>query len=693
MQNKRITYTFKFNQSQLIDLIDTDSVNQLITFNDDTAHVYIMEVEKTNHDIAPHEDNDDNVHDSTLSSNSTQGDVVTNIDGQNSLTPILCTTQLVPTPQIINGSAKWNDLIKEEGQIFQNASKLRKALFEYGIAHKFTYKFLKNSPGKIICVCKVEGCPWKLSAYAMGKNISFLVVRHFIKNHKHSAQDVLESTHSFRSNLVSSIIVDKLRLTPDKLPNDIRNDIFKEYGFSLTYHQAWAAKEKALAEINGVPKDSYMLIPWICNRLVKTDPQTVAKWTCSPSYQFEKLFVAYGCCVTGFLRGARPILFIDGCHLSGPYKGTLLAASTCDANNDLFPIAYAIVSAENNENWLWFLSNLKELTGSIPVTLIYDRHPSIIAAVEQVYDRDRHAYCYRHVKENFCAETKKLQRGIRGEVKEDAKKLLDAVCYTHFGTEFTEAVEQLRAFSPELANWLETKGDINKWAKSQFPHRRWDLITTNVAESFNSWIRKERTHSICALITEHRDKLANLLYTAKLEMTKWKNEVGPKIDKILMEHVARSEFLKAVRYGDHNVMVRGSNVDVCVNLLRKECTCLEWQMTGIPCPHACAAIKLLHGNIYTYVEECYLKSSQEKIYVSSMIPIETHDMPDVNNLTLTDWENNIFLMPPTTTRPPGRPCKKGRESQFQDVHVYKCSRCDQSGHNRSKCRNPNPEKI
>ncbi|XP_072062082.1 uncharacterized protein [Arachis hypogaea] len=260
----------------------------------------------------------------------------------------------------------------------------------------------------------------------MEKNTSFLVMRHFIKNHKHSTQDVLESTHSFISNLVSSIIVDKLRLTPDKLPNDIRNDIFKEYGFSLTYHQVWAAKEKALAEINGVPKDSYMLIPWICNRLVKTDPQTVAKWTCSPSYQFEKLFVAYGCCVT---------------------------------------------------------------------------------VVEQVYDRDRHAYCYRHVKENFCAETKKLQRGIRDEVKEDAKKLLDAVCYTRFGTEFTETVQQLRAFSPELANWLETKGDINKWAKSQFPHRRWDLITTNIAESFNSWIRKERTHSICALITEHRDNL------------------------------------------------------------------------------------------------------------------------------------------------------------------------------------------
>ncbi|XP_016192215.1 uncharacterized protein LOC107633095 [Arachis ipaensis] len=214
-----------------------------------------------------------------------------------------------------------------------------------------------------------------------------------------------------------------------------------------------------------------MLIPWICNRLVETAPQTVAKWTCPPGYQFEKLFIAYGYCVTGFLRGARPILFIDGCHLIGPYRKTFLAASTCNANNDLFLIAYAIVNVENNENWLWFLSNLKELTGSIPVTLISDKHPSIIAVVEQVYDRDRHAYCYRHVKENFCVETKKLQKRMSGEVKEDAKKLLDALCYTRFGTEFTEAVEQVRAFSPELANWLETKGVINNWAKSQFPHR------------------------------------------------------------------------------------------------------------------------------------------------------------------------------------------------------------------------------
>ena len=52
-------------------------------------------------------------------------------------------------------------------------------------------------------------------------------MRHFANDHKHLAQDVLESADSFRSNLVSSISFDKLRLTLDKLSNDIQNDLFK----------------------------------------------------------------------------------------------------------------------------------------------------------------------------------------------------------------------------------------------------------------------------------------------------------------------------------------------------------------------------------------------------------------------------------------------------------------------------------
>ena len=84
------------------------------------------------------------------------------------------------------------------------------------------------------------------------------------------------------------------------------------------------------------------------------------------------------------------------------------------------------------------------------MTIVFDRHPSLCVVVEQVYDKDRHAYCYWNVKENFCIEFKKLKRGICNEVKDDAKKLLDVVCYTRFDIEFTKAMEKLRIFHQNM---------------------------------------------------------------------------------------------------------------------------------------------------------------------------------------------------------------------------------------------------
>ncbi|RVW46369.1 hypothetical protein CK203_081724 [Vitis vinifera] len=45
--------------------------------------------------------------------------------------------------------------------------------------------------------------------------------------------------------------------------------------------------------------------------------------------------------------------------MSGPYKGALFSASSDDANDGMFPLAYGLFSSENYEDWLWFLEKLK----------------------------------------------------------------------------------------------------------------------------------------------------------------------------------------------------------------------------------------------------------------------------------------------------------------------------------------------
>ena len=61
----------------------------------------------------------------------------------------------------------------------------------------------------------------------------------------------------------------------------------------------------------------------------------------------------------GFLSGCRKYLGLDGCFLKGVVKGMLLKAVGKDPNNQMFPVAWAIVEIESESSWTWFLRRLK----------------------------------------------------------------------------------------------------------------------------------------------------------------------------------------------------------------------------------------------------------------------------------------------------------------------------------------------
>ncbi|XP_028805899.1 uncharacterized protein LOC114760781 [Neltuma alba] len=581
---------------------------------------------------------------------------------------IPCAVEMIPTPTPQMNSTKWKDLIIGEGQIFPNATTLRKTLYKYSLCQKFSYVFIKNNQQKIIVKCKVDGCPWYMGAYSMGahQDTEFLTIRTYKSEHIHHAQDNLIVPHSGRSNLAASIVIDDLRCNVDKSPNEIRKDLYKEYGVQLNYTQAYRVRKRALMELHGRVEDSYKVIPWMCERLMETDPDTVARWEGSDSNRFERLFIAYGCSIKGFVEGCRPIIYIDGCHLSGPYKGTLLSACAFDADNELFPLAY-------------------------------DQSNAIIGAVKTVFDGDRHAFCYRHVKENYSAQYVKINRGVRRTSennKENALNLLDGIAYARHDNEFNVAMGNLRLFCPQLAQWVESHGDVDRWAQSKFPFKRWDNITNNLAESFNAWMLKERKHTLPVLIQEHQEKLAKKMVASKMGMKSWKNGVGPNIESKLSEQIARGACMEATYYGDDHISVQtireGRIIYVAVDLISHRCTCLAWQMSGIPCPHACAAIKLVHRSVYDYVDDCYKLSTQEKIYANSMRPIATHDCPQPDAPIVSHMLTQTFLHPLITKRPPGRPRINRIESQFQNKRVYHCGRCKEPGHTAKTCKNPNP---
>ena len=60
------------------------------------------------------------------------------------------------------------------------------------------------------------------------------------------------------------------------------------------------------------------------------------------------------CLQRRFKAGCRKVVGLVGCLFEGATNGELLCALGRDANNQMYPIAWAVVDKENNKNWDWF---------------------------------------------------------------------------------------------------------------------------------------------------------------------------------------------------------------------------------------------------------------------------------------------------------------------------------------------------
>ncbi|XP_020263043.1 uncharacterized protein LOC109839024 [Asparagus officinalis] len=288
-----------------------------------------------------------------------------------------------------------------------------------------------------------------------------------------------------------------------------------------------------------------------------------------------------------FLSGCRPLLFLDGTFLKDRYKGMLLSAIAYDGNQGIFPLAYCICDQENLMNWKWFLQDLWSIlyeradpyNPPHQLVIISDADKGIKESVKEYFSEALHSRCVLHLVENFRLKLKDV--GMKSNDTHVLGNLLQIACYKYTIAEWNEYMKEIYDMDPR-ANNITVNYSPDQWANAFFPGIRYGHVTSNVAESFNNWIRKARMLQILQIVEHIRKQIMVRMSNRRLLGDKWVRYLCPQTEMVLKENIEKGRPLD-VKQAAADIFEVQAHKTTRVDLEKKTCTCRAWDVMRIPC--------------------------------------------------------------------------------------------------------------
>ncbi|XP_073137920.1 uncharacterized protein [Henckelia pumila] len=338
------------------------------------------------------------------------------------------------------------------------------------------------------------------------------------------------------------------------------------------------------------------------------------------------VFWAFRPSIDGFCH-CRKIISIDGTHLYTKYKHKILIAVTLDANNQVLPLAFAIVDEETSDSWKWFLENVGQyvVCGESGICLISDRHKGIVRAAEDLHyfkpPHGVHRFCLRHVCSNFNARFKDVH----------LKDLCWEAGKQHQVCKFNATMEAIRNKNI-LAHRYFAGISKEKWSMAHDGGWCRGVMTTNMSECLNSVLKGARRLPISAIV--HLTLLICVQYfierVAKGQRMVQENQLWSDYASRKYEEWARkSSEHRVVKYDVRTQTAsvatggrpsRGQHIQV-VRLSTSDCSCGKWTIFGIPCSHVICTAKYHSLDPTNLVQSWYNISNYLAAYEGRFEPL------------------------------------------------------------------------
>ncbi|XP_011100537.1 uncharacterized protein LOC105178704 [Sesamum indicum] len=203
---------------------------------------------------------------------------------------------------------------------------------------------------------------------------------------------------------VASLLLGHVKCNPSYGIKHVIQTVKDHTEYDIPYQKAWYSLKMAREMVYGTWESSVQKLPKYLGALQKYNPGTIVEWqhkardTSTSAYVIGYVFWVFKLCIEGF-QHCRNLISVDGTHLYTKYKHKMLIAATMDGNQQVLPLAFAVVDEESLLSWKWFLRQLSRhiIRGRRGICLISDRHAGITRAVRECPDfvppNGVHRYC------------------------------------------------------------------------------------------------------------------------------------------------------------------------------------------------------------------------------------------------------------------------------------------------------------
>ncbi|XP_050207476.1 uncharacterized protein LOC126656894 [Mercurialis annua] len=499
--------------------------------------------------------------------------------------------------------------------------------------------FVKNDTKRIRAACHV-GCPWRFLASIDGRTES-LMVKTYIPEHMCY---ITNTNRMATSKFLAKHLRNRLISQPTIKLEDLKALFRAELKLKVSKTMCQNIKKRLYQDSETVTMEEYRCLFDYGEELGLSNPGTtcIIRGTREDGIEvnrFKRMYVCLAACKQEWMACCRKIIGMDGCFLKGLCIGQLMCAIGRDGNNQMFPIAWAVVQVENHDNWGWFIrllaydlqlqrgdglviiSDMQKAVNNIPHCSSFQ---GLESAIHNQLPLVEHRRCARHVYDALAKRWK----------GEDMKLGFWTCAKSTFEQQLRHNLNKLELMGVGMA-------------------KRYN----NLAETFNGWILDARCLPKISMLEAIRVQVMTRLHVKRVACMTWINDIGPRAMKQLEKSKNMSNDWVTLGNGDHS-----------------------YEVTSVA-----------SRDPEDYVHDWYKVGKYKEAYQYMLQPVRGKIM----------WPESGLdpLEPPLYRRMPSRPKRARRRDKHETKKVgpigrqgwvMRCKICCQLGHNSRGCPNRDP---